>query len=233
MPDDKKEKDPRENESFAPSIPNKLLEFQKKVSAIPKDSTNPFFKSKYFDVNAVIEAIRPILNEIGLVVTQPLDCLTGRNILLTQIWDGSKCLIESHVLIPEIADIQKFGAALTYMRRYALVSLLLLQGEEDDDLNSATKAPVKQKTALPSDEKPKAVSSTTSGNSMSDKQNKYIHVLMKEKGIMHLSDIGIEKIEKPTMIDAKNIIDKLLAYEPSEKFIQLDEPLEPTREDMP
>ena len=120
---------------------DKLLEFQKKVSAIHKDSVNPFFKSKYFDVNTVIDTIKPILSEVGLVVLQPIDCLTGRNILLTQIRDGENTLVESHMLLPEIEDIQKLGAAITYFRRYALVSLLLLQGEEDDDGNKAVAKP--------------------------------------------------------------------------------------------
>lgn len=213
-------KDPARDEAFAPSIPNKLLEFQKRVSAISKDSVNPFFKSKYFDVNTVIDTIKPILNEIGLVVMQPLEVRDGKNILITDIWDENRLLRNSAVLVPEIADIQKFGAALTYLRRYALVSLLLLQGEEDDDGNTA----VKQKKVSNSNDQAKAVSdpnkattSTNSGNLMTDKQNRFIHVLMKQKGVLHLSDIGIEKIEKPTMMDAKNIIDKLQTYQPESK----------------
>lgn len=137
-------------ESSKNSITNKLLEFQKRVSAISKDSVNPFFKSKYFDVNTVIDTIKPVLNDIGLVVTQPFGISdAGKNVLYTQVWDDGKLVIASGILIPEVADIQKFGAALTYLRRYALVSLLLLQGEEDDDGNTVvkSKAPAKQKTS--------------------------------------------------------------------------------------
>lgn len=208
MADQEIEKDPRENEPLN-KYSNKLLEFQKKVSAISKDSVNPFFKSKYFDVNTVIDTIKPILNELGLVITQGFDHSNGKNLIVTKVMDGRECLAVSEMIIPEQADVQKLGAAITYCRRYSLVSLLLLQGEEDDDGNTA----VKPKSAPSATKTPVAVSSANSGNSMTDKQNKYIHVLMKEKGVMHLSEIGIEKIEKPTMLDAKNIIDKLLAYE--------------------
>lgn len=234
---------PREEVSGS-SIPNKLLEFQKRVSAISKDSVNPFFKSKYFDVNTVIDTIKPILNEVGLVVLQPMGIQDGKNILITEIWDGSDLVNNSLVLIPEIADIQKFGAALTYLRRYALVSLLLLQGEEDDDGNAA----VKQKSAISKTETPKPSSGASKGMGMTDKQNKMIHALMKEKGVMTLGEIGIKPIEKPTTADASMIIDELMKYQPRERIIQLDEPinfenvvkktfgidkLEPTREDIP
>lgn len=208
-------KDPRENEPLK-QYSNKLLEFQKKVSAISKDSVNPFFKSKYFDVNTVIDTIKPILNEVGLVITQGFDHSNGHNVLVTLVWDGNDTIARSDMLIPDQMDVQKLGAAITYCRRYSLVSLLLLQGEEDDDGN----APVKPKSSISKTETPKPSSGASTGNGMTDKQNKYIHVLMKEKGILALSEIGIEKIEKPTMLDAKNIIDKLLAYQPN--VIQLD-----------
>jgi hypothetical protein len=128
-------------------ITDKLLEFQKRVTAISKDSVNPFFKSKYFDVNTVIDTIKPILNEVGLVVSQPLGTQEGRNVLITRVLDGNQTILDSIVFLPEQPDVQKLGAAITYMRRYALVSLLLLQGGEDDDGNVASKpAPVKAQT---------------------------------------------------------------------------------------
>lgn len=117
---------------------NKLLEFQKKVSAISKDSVNPFFKSKYFDVNTVIDTIKPILNEVGLVIIQPLGWYENKTVIKTIILDGEKVLATSEVELPKIEDVQKMGAAITYYRRYSLVSLLLLQGEEDDDGNKVS-----------------------------------------------------------------------------------------------
>lgn len=50
----------------------KLLDFQREVKAITKDATNPFFKSKYFDINGLIGEIKPILNKVGLVIVQPI-----------------------------------------------------------------------------------------------------------------------------------------------------------------
>ncbi len=212
---------------------SKLLEFQKRVNSIPKDSTNPFFKSKYFDVNTVIEVIRPILNDIGLVVTQGFDHSNGHNLLVTKVMDGNTCIAISEMLIPDQSDVQKLGAAITYCRRYALVSLLLLQGEEDDDGNKArpkTPTPsVKQKSDITAPKEIKEVSDANKAKPITEKQNKMIHALMKQKGVMTLGEIGIEKIEHPTMADASMIIKKLMDYKVGDNVIQL----EPTSEDIP
>ena len=111
---------------------NKLLEFQKEVKAISKDSTNPFYKSAYFDINKLIEVIKPILNKLELVIIQPLKVVDGKNVLSTKIIDDTKVLAESEVLLPDIQDPQKVGACITYFRRFSLQSLLLLEAEDND-----------------------------------------------------------------------------------------------------
>ena len=113
---------------------SKLLEFQKKVGAIKKGSINPFFKSAYFDINQLIEVIKPILNELDIRVSQPLMVVEGRSAVRTELIDAEtdKVLDKSMVLIPDDLDAQKMGAAITYLRRYSLQSLLFLQAEDDD-----------------------------------------------------------------------------------------------------
>lgn len=121
---------------------DKLLEFQKKVGAISKDETNPFFNSKYFDINGLIENIKPILNEVGLILIQPIKVAEGKNILFTILFDGDKNLLESSIALPDNIDPQKMGSAITYYRRYALQSMLLLQAE-DDDANTVSQSKAK------------------------------------------------------------------------------------------
>jgi hypothetical protein len=111
---------------------NKLLEFQKKVTAIKKDSKNPFFKSNYFDINSLIEAIKPIIDELELVILQPLRVVEGKNVLTTIVIDGEKVLTSSDIILPDLQDPQKMGSVITYYRRYSLQSLLLLQAFDDD-----------------------------------------------------------------------------------------------------
>lgn len=114
----------------------KLFEFQTRVGAIKKDSTNPYYKSKYADINSLLDTVKPLLNEIGLTVIQPLEVRDGKNVLATKVMDGSEVLIESAIIIPDNPDPQKIGSAITYYRRYSLQALLLLEAE-DDDANSA------------------------------------------------------------------------------------------------
>lgn len=118
---------------------NKLLALQKAIKPIVKDSTNPFFKSKYFDINTLIADIKPIINELGLIIMQPLSNINGKASLKTLIIDEAdgKILIDSETILPENLDPQKMGAIITYFRRYSLQSILLLEAE-DDDGNSAT-----------------------------------------------------------------------------------------------
>jgi hypothetical protein len=111
---------------------NKLLEFQKRVGAIKKDSVNPFFKSKYADINSLLDVVKPVLNQLGLLVVQPLGIMDGKNILTTRVYDDDKVLLESAIIIPDNLDPQKIGSAITYYRRYSLQSLLLLEAEDDD-----------------------------------------------------------------------------------------------------
>jgi len=117
------------------SIYKKLLEVQKEVGAISKDSKNPFFKSKYFDINQLIEHVQPVLNKHGLVLIQPLFEGTVRSVLVDS---ESAEKLESGLELPELTDPQKLGSCITYYRRYTLASLLGLQAE-DDDANLASK----------------------------------------------------------------------------------------------
>lgn len=117
----------------------KLFNVQVKIKAISKDETNPFFKSKYFDINKLIEELRPVLNDEGLICVQPLDNIDGKPALRTTVIDAEsgKSLVDMVTPIPENSDPQKMGSAITYFRRYALQSLFLLQAI-DDDANSAS-----------------------------------------------------------------------------------------------
>lgn len=128
------------------SIYTKLLAAKKQIGTVAKNAKNPHFKNTYADINALIEAVEPILLENGLVLLQPIK----EGAQYTEIVDaesGEK--IESYLLLPNIPDPQKLGSAVTYFRRYTLQSLLGLKAE-DDDANLASKPqPTPQPKATP------------------------------------------------------------------------------------
>ena len=125
----------------------KLLKIQEEIGAIKKDSTNPFFKSKYFDINSLLEQIKPVLNKHGVIVLQALTNINGQLALSTELIDSADGKTIGTVCpLPSTPDAQKAGSAITYFRRYALQSLLALEAE-DDDGNLAVKTSVKARVA--------------------------------------------------------------------------------------
>lgn len=118
----------------------KLLKIQQEVPAIKKDSQNPHFKNKYFDINTLLEVVLPILNRHEVVLTQGLTHINGKLALETKLSHGKEEVVYIAPL-PECADAQKYGSAITYFRRYAIVSLLALEAEDDD--GNTAKPPVK------------------------------------------------------------------------------------------
>lgn len=116
---------------------DKIYNIQKEIAALVKNQENPFFKSKYFDVNQIIEHLKPLLEKNELVVLQPLSHIEGKMALKTEVYskDGT-VLISSITPLPEASDAQKYGSAITYFRRYSLQSLFLLQAEDDDGNNA-------------------------------------------------------------------------------------------------
>lgn len=130
------------------TIYEKLLEVQKEIKPIVKDSQNPHFKNKYFDINTLLAEVKPILNKHGLVLIQGLSNLEGKIALSTKIIETINVPqpsdIEFICPLPECADAQKYGSAITYFRRYALQSLLALEAEDDD--GSSAKSSIKNTT---------------------------------------------------------------------------------------
>ena len=129
------------------NILKKIFDLQQEVKAIEKDSDNPYFKSKYFDINKIIETLKPILKKQGLAIYQPVVFQDNKNILKTFIADyKSGEQIESSITLPDNLEPQKMGSAITYYRRYSLQSLLMLEAEDDDGNNSSPQNTIKSKS---------------------------------------------------------------------------------------
>ena len=107
----------------------KLWKAKHEIKGVTKGKDNPYFKSKYADLNAILDAVEPILLKYNLIILQPI--LEGQ--VVTQIIDienGEK--VESKLLLPIINDPQKQIAGVTYFRRATLQSLLSLQAVDND-----------------------------------------------------------------------------------------------------
>jgi len=120
-------------------IAKALIESQKEMGDAIKDSTNPFFKSSYADLNSIREACIPILNAHGIAVLQPMTVNDGVNYINTVLLHESGESIESktEIICSKKNDAQSQGSGITYARRYGLQSLVNI-GAADDDGNAAS-----------------------------------------------------------------------------------------------
>ena len=132
---------------------NRLLVAQEKIGKISKDKENPFFKSKYADINIIIEMVKPILNEEGILFLQPLSNVDGKPAITTILMHGKES-IEYTTVFPDLPKplegkksnpFQDMGSAITYYRRYALISILGLEAEDTDgNISAQPSAPKKE-----------------------------------------------------------------------------------------
>lgn len=107
------------------------------------DSRNPHFKNEYLSLKGLLAAVRPTLQANNLLIVQtvsntggpaPAPALTTR-----LIHTESNEYIEDTMLLSAVkTDPQAQGSAITYARRYALVTLLDLVAEADDDGEAAS-----------------------------------------------------------------------------------------------
>ena len=102
---------------------------------------NPFFKSKYADLYALIEASFPVLSKYGLSVIQGTRwCnLTNGFYITTTLLHESGEWFKSELRMPVGGkkDAQAVGGAVTYGRRYGLAAMCGL-AQHDDDGNIAS-----------------------------------------------------------------------------------------------
>lgn len=114
-------------------ITEALLGAAAKIRPLVKESENPFFNSKYADLNQTIEALRKVLLEEGLWFMQFPTSTENSVGVLTRVVHSSSEFIEHEFVLPLAKrDPQSAGSAITYARRYALVSIFGLQAIDDD-----------------------------------------------------------------------------------------------------
>jgi hypothetical protein len=110
---------------------------------------NPHFKSKFANLAAHLEVIKPIFAKHGLAILQfpATECdMVGVKTKIIHINGG--CYSE-FVGVPAKADMngQQAGAVISYLRRYALASVAGVATEDDDaESDRASSAPAQNTT---------------------------------------------------------------------------------------
>lgn len=115
-----------------------LTKAQAHMKNAAKDSINPHFKSKYADLASVWDAIREPLTSNGLSVVQSLSNEDNKVKCTTMLLHESGQFIKSEFcMAPSQNTIQGVGSTCTYIRRYALASIVG-NSPDDDDGNEAS-----------------------------------------------------------------------------------------------
>jgi ERF superfamily len=115
-----------------------LLAAQKKFSPVLKSKDNPFFKSKYADLAAAIDATQDALIENGLVVSQfPVNDPTRVGVLTLLVHTSGEFIGQEYTLPMVKQDAQTGVAAVTYARRAAYLGVLGIAAEDDDGNTAA------------------------------------------------------------------------------------------------
>ena len=123
---------------------------QGKLKPASKDSANPFFKSKYADLNSVWDSCRQLLSENGLSVVQVNESVDSGVIVETVLMHESNEFISGQIFLPLTKhDAQGVGSAITYGRRYGLAAIIGIVADEDDDGNHAVSQPKQQQRTQP------------------------------------------------------------------------------------
>jgi hypothetical protein len=108
-----------------------------------KNADNPAFKRngnvlRYADLEATLDACKPILAANGIAIVQmPVSEPGGVGVHTQLVGHGEVMDCGSFILPLAKNDPQGAGAAITYARRYALTALFGL-AQEDDDANSVS-----------------------------------------------------------------------------------------------
>jgi hypothetical protein len=116
-----------------------LSKAQADITGALKDSSNPFFKSKYADLASCWDACRKQLaaNNLAVIQTVSVNWERDESVLVTTLAHSSGEWVRSELPIrAKDASPQAQGSAITYARRYALAAIVGL-AQIDDDAEAA------------------------------------------------------------------------------------------------
>lgn len=108
-----------------------------------KEKTNPAFRSKYADLGACLEAVEGALLAHGIaMIQQTFEDATGVTVETVFLHESGEELRGGKLHVPASKqDPQGYGSALTYARRYSLMTACGIAAEDDDGNAASRKQP--------------------------------------------------------------------------------------------
>jgi ERF superfamily len=123
------------------TVRDAILAVRQEARKHQKDQLNPRFENRYVGLPTVMEAILPVIYNHGLLLVQVMDHVGDTPSIRTQlIHVATGEMIEGNCPL-QLDGTQGIGSAVTYYQRYALMSLLGLIADENDDDGQRARTP--------------------------------------------------------------------------------------------
>jgi hypothetical protein len=115
-------------------IADAMAKAQAALENVSKSGKNPHFKSSYATLADVLSEVRPKFAAEGIAIVQMPVNGEGSNIgVATRFAHKSGQWIESVIFVaPTKFDAQGVGSVQSYLRRYSLMAMAAVGGEDDD-----------------------------------------------------------------------------------------------------
>jgi len=178
------------------NVAKALVSAAAEIKNVKKDTQG--FGYKYATLDSILEMIRPVLAKNKLTIIQGEDIVDSMIVVQTILMHESGEYAETISKAPYIElkgmnSYQSLGAGITYLRRYAISSLLGIASEEDTDAN--VKAP--QQTQYQKKSQPQA---------QPQKPNQTQQVQNQGQSKPDLKQLGIEIISQGNMLVAQESV---------------------------
>lgn len=112
---------------------NAYIKAQSEMGSALKRANNPFLKSSYADLNSIIEVVYPAFHQNGFAVTQDVGRDEFGDFVCTSLLHQNGQAFQSRVYLSyKSGDMQSYGGAITYARRYGLLTVCGVAVEDDD-----------------------------------------------------------------------------------------------------
>lgn len=190
-----------------------LLEVQRNLDPAKKNAQNPHLKNRYSDVNSVLDALRPACNMAGVVIVQRPISEDGSLLLLETMAihaeSGEYIAGITPMPLPK-ADPQGYGSALTYARRYGLLSFFSMQTEDDDAERAMQRPGVQKQAQSPRPNKPEPQKAP-----VQDQSNEYNRARLWNAAVFEFTreahrlgfDVSTQTAEGGKKVDQERVID--------------------------
>lgn len=126
-----------------------FIKAQSEMGAAIKNANNPFLKNSYADLNAIQEAVFPVFHANDFAIVQTVGADEHGKFVNTKLLHITEAEFNSCVYLEyKKGDMQSLGGAITYARRYGLLSLTGIPVADDDGNTAVGTGSMKAKQAI-------------------------------------------------------------------------------------